>query len=87
MIIASITCRDCESGVATFASEYEPVFQAIIETQAHFDLMFKARCQNCYACNWEVVGVVENPNGVQALSMLPGEPSYNRPERAENPAP
>lgn len=83
MIIVTLSCRECkhfsggeDSTVTSFASEFTPVFQAIEETQQHMDRMFKARCQACFSCDWEVVAVTENPNGVQALSMLPGGPYH-----------
>lgn len=57
MRLVTLECRECGES-PSFASEYEPHEQTKIEDmQLHMDINFKARCNKCFACNWEVTDV------------------------------
>lgn len=51
-------CRECDMGPVHMASGFEPNEGTEVEDmQAHMDVMFVARCQSCFACDWEVTSV------------------------------
>lgn len=60
MINVTIQCRECppDSPTLSYTSQFEPNEGTdIADTQYHTDTQFVARCDGCFACNWEVIKV------------------------------